>query len=113
MRNAPTIAPALSPPVRLQKRGPSPWVRRAVVFVACLLLADAIFGNRGAAEWVRARREYRRAVEGLAQVRQENAGLRDEARRLREDSAAIETVARRDLGLIKRGEILVRVKDRQ
>ena len=37
--------------------------------------------------------------------------LRDMARRLREDPAAIEEQARRELGLIKPGEVLFIVKD--
>jgi cell division protein FtsB len=60
---------------------------------------------------IRARQQYRSASEGLAKLRQENAGLREQARRLQQDPATIEAHARRDLGLIRRGEILVVVKD--
>ena len=41
----------------------------------------------------------------------DNAELREMARRLREDPAAIEEQARRELGLIKPGEVLFIVKD--
>ena len=44
-------------------------------------------------------------------LRTENARLREEARRLREDPAAIEEIARRELGLIKPGEKLFIVRD--
>ena len=47
----------------------------------------------------------------LERAREENAELRDMARRLREDPAAIEEQARRELGLIKHGEVLFIVKD--
>ena len=87
------------------------WLRRALVFVSCVLLADALFGDRGLAGTIRARQQYRSAAEGLAKLRTENAGLREQARRLQQDPAAIEALARRDLGLIRRGEILVVVKD--
>lgn len=41
----------------------------------------------------------------------ENAGLREQARRLHEDPAMIERIARQDLGLVRPGEILVVLKD--
>ncbi|MGH9219038.1 MAG: FtsB family cell division protein, partial [Vicinamibacterales bacterium] len=47
----------------------------------------------------------------LERARAENAQLREAARRLREDPAAIEEAARRELGLIKPGEVLFIVKD--
>ena len=43
-------------------------------------------------------------------LRGQNARLREEVRRLRDDPATIEYVARKDLGLARRGEILVHVK---
>ena len=46
-----------------------------------------------------------------ARQRAENARLREEVRRLEEDPAAIEEIARRDLGLIRPGEKLFIVKD--
>ena len=47
----------------------------------------------------------------LARARAENAELREAARRLREDPDAVEEQARRELGLIKPGEMLFIVKD--
>jgi cell division protein FtsB len=44
-------------------------------------------------------------------LKAENAGLREQARRLKEDPATIEGIARADLGLVRPGEILVVVKD--
>ena len=101
------------PPVRrlAPHRRDNPWVRRAVVFAICVLLADAIFGDRGLAQTLRARHEYAQAAATLASLRQENARLRERARRLQNDPAAIEAVARETLGLIRPGEILVVVKD--
>lgn len=87
------------------------WTRRALVFVTCLLLLDSIVGDRGLVGTIKAREDYRRVAESLARLKAENAGLREQARRLQEDPAAIESVAREDLGLIRPGEILVVVKD--
>jgi cell division protein FtsB len=96
------------PPVRRQG---SRWVRHALVFVSCVLLLDSIFGDRGLVGTIKARADYRRVSDALVRLKAENAGLREQARRLHEDPATIEGVARKDLGLIGPGEILVIVKD--
>ena len=50
-------------------------------------------------------------LENIASQKAENARLREEVRRLTEDPAAIEEVARRELGLIRPGEKLFIIKD--
>jgi cell division protein FtsB len=89
--------------------------RRAVqyllVFVGCVLVLDALVGEKGLVEMLKKRQEYRAAEQGLAAIREENSRLREEARRLQEDAAAIEDLARRELGLIKPGEKLFIIKD--
>ena len=92
------------------RRRENPWLRRAIIFVTCVLLADALFGDEGLAGTIRAGREYRQATEALRQIRQENAALREQQRRLREDPRTIEAVARQELGLIRPGEILAIVR---
>jgi cell division protein FtsB len=44
-------------------------------------------------------------------VRRENAQMREEVRRLKEEPAAIESVAREQLGLIRPGELLFIITD--
>jgi cell division protein FtsB len=100
------VAPALA---ARQQRGR--WLRGALIFVSAVLLVESLIGERGLARTLKAREDYQRASEGLAQLQAENAGLREQARRLQEDPATIEGVARKDLGLIRPGEILVVVKD--
>lgn len=89
--------------------------RRAVQFVLIVvggvLLIDALVGEKGLLAMRRARAEYRSLQQTLAGTRAENARLREEARRLREDPSAIEEIARRELGLIKPGEKLFIIKD--
>jgi cell division protein FtsB len=82
-----------------------------LMFVGCVLLANAVVGEGGLVATIKAREDYRRASEGLARIEAENAGLREQARRLESDPATIEIYARRDLHLIKRGEILVQIQD--
>ena len=111
VRRAAPAAEPVEPPRPLVRRRDNPWLRRAIVFVTCVLLADAVFGDRGLAQTFRARRDYDQAASKLWSLRHENAGLREQARRLQDDPAAIEAVARQELGLIRPGEVLVVVKD--
>ena len=82
-----------------------------MLFTACVLLVNGLFGERGLTETLRARRTFAMATQDLARLKRENASLRDRARRLRDDPATIESVARGELGLVRPGEILVTVRD--
>jgi cell division protein FtsB len=91
------------------------WRRRALQYLLILLgvvlVVDALVGDKGLLEMVKKRDEYRALEQSLTRARAENAVLREEARRLREDPAAVEEIARRELGLIKPGEKLFIIKD--
>lgn len=83
----------------------------ALVFVTIVLLADALIGDKGLVETMRARRQSRELAATLETLRRENARLREEVRRLNEDPRAIESLAREDLGLIRPGELLFIIRD--
>ena len=85
--------------------------RYVLGFVTVILVIDAIFGEKGLVALLAARRDFAAVERALDQARHENAALRDQARRLREDPTAIEEVARRELGLIKPGEKLFIITD--
>jgi cell division protein FtsB len=76
-----------------------------------VLAVDALVGEKGLTENLRARRESRDLSTALERLRVENTSLRDKIRRLREDASTIESVAREELGLIRPGELLVILKD--
>jgi cell division protein FtsB len=82
-----------------------------LIFVAAVIVVDGVVGDRGLLAMRRARQEYDSLTATIARQRADNARLREEARRLREDPAAIEEVARRELGLIKPGEKVFILKD--
>jgi cell division protein FtsB len=82
-----------------------------LLFVASVIVVDGLVGDRGLLAMLRARQEYDELARTIAQERAENARLRDEARRLKEDPKAIEEIARRDLGLIRPGERVFIIKD--
>jgi len=86
-------------------------VRVLLFFVAAVVIVDALVGDRGLLAMLRARHQYDQLAGTIARQRAENARLREEVRRLRDDPAAIEEIARRDLGLIRPGEKVFIVKD--
>jgi cell division protein FtsB len=95
------------PAVPLRRR----IARGAILFVGVVLLVDGLVGERGLLETLRARETARAQVARLATLRAENEALREQIRRLKEDPATIEAEARRQLGLIRKGELLFIVKD--
>ena len=86
-------------------------VQYAVLTVGCILLLDALVGDKGLIAMVKARQQYRALAESLEHVRSENARLREDARRFREEPSAIEDLARREFGLLRPGEKLFILKD--
>lgn len=82
-----------------------------LIFITCVLVLDALVGERGLVATLRARREHQGLAAEIDRARRENAQLREQARRLREDPATVEEIARRELGLIKPGEKLFIIRD--
>ena len=106
-----TPRPAAAPPkATLASRGRQLF-RPALAFITFVIIVDAVAGEKGLLALLQARRQYSTLERSLDQARAENAALRDLARRLREDPRAIEEQARRELGLIKPGEMLFIIKD--
>ena len=73
-------------------------------------MIDALVGDKGVLAMMQAREQYRALEVSLSDARSENARMREQARRLREDPTAVEEIARRELGLIKPGERLFIIK---
>ena len=75
------------------------------------MLVNALFGDAGLAAKMRARRHYAIAQGQLRHLQNQNAGLREQVRRLESDAGEIEGVARNELGLIRPGEVIFVVKN--
>ena len=86
-------------------------VQLLLLLLAGAVVADALVGDRGLFAMLRARRDYDQLTAAIGRQRMDNARLREQARRLREDPSAIEEIARRELGLIRPGEKVFIVKD--
>jgi cell division protein FtsB len=84
-----------------------------LVFVTVVLVVDALVGDKGLLDTLRARRQHQALETALAQKRHENTRLRDDIRRLKEDPGAIEALAREELGLMREGEVVFVVRDSQ
>jgi cell division protein FtsB len=82
-----------------------------MVLSAAVMIVDAVVGDQGLLARQRATRQHAELAAAINRQRTENARLREEVRRLSEDPGAIEEVARRELGLIRRGEKLFIIKD--
>ena len=114
-----TVPKAPREPLRRPRNPPptTPLPRRRktlhllLIFVTLVLVLDALVGEKGLLETIRARRQHRELTASIERLRSENAQLREDARRLLEDPSAIESLAREELGLIRPGEMLFIVKD--
>jgi cell division protein FtsB len=86
-------------------------LRLLIVFFAIGVIVDAIVGDRGLLAMLRAREQYQAAGAALDRQRAENTRLRERIERLKNDPAAIEELARGELGLMRPGEKVFIVKD--
>jgi cell division protein FtsB len=86
-------------------------VHLLLLFFAGVIVVDAMVGDQGLLAMLRARQQHDVLAAAIASQRAENARLRDQVRRLTEDPATIEEIARRELGLIRPGEKVFIIKD--
>jgi len=86
-------------------------IRLLLVFVSCVLVVNALTGERGLVETMRAKQQYQDLADSIRNLRKENVELREQARKLKEDPKTIEDLARMELGFIKPDEILFIIRD--
>ena len=91
------------------------WRRRMMAYalygVAFVLIVNALVGDSGYLATLSGKGEQERATRELALMRYKNQALQDQIERLKHDPAAIEEEARRKLNMIKKGEVMIVVKD--
>lgn len=80
-------------------------------FVGCVILTDALFGEKGLLALARTRQQHQALAADVARATAVNARIREKIQRLTYDPTAIEDLARRELGLIKPGEKLFIIRD--
>ena len=102
--------PAGPDPAAPRQRGRR-LVQYGLLFLGCLLFLDALVGEKGFVENLKARQQFQALERSLGRLKDDNERLRKEAELLRTDPQTIEGIARRELGLMKPGEKLFIVKD--
>ena len=86
-------------------------VRGVMGLVLVLAVVDGVFGERGLLANTQLRQRNAQQSSVNADLTASNQELTDDIRRLREDPAAVEELAREELGLIKDGELLIILRD--
>ena len=86
-------------------------VQYGLLFLGCLLFLDALVGEKGLVENLKARQQFQAIERSLTRLKGDNERLRKDVELLKSDPDTIEGVARRELGLMKPGEKLFIVKD--
>ena len=83
--------------------------KRVLLFILIFLLILGIFtffGEKGIFNLLRIQKEVARIKEKNAKLEEENQKLREEVKRLQTDRRYIEEIARKELGMVKEGEII-------
>jgi cell division protein FtsB len=104
-RGAGSLDPAGAAPRKRRRR-----VESVLLIIGCVLLADALVGERGLVAMMRAREMYQSQKQRLDDVHAQHDQLEEQLRRLRDDPQTLEDEARR-IGLIKPGERVFIIKD--
>ena len=105
------MATASAPDPAAPKERGRRLVQYGLLFLGCLLFLDALVGEKGLVENLKARQQFQAIERSLARLKGDNERLRKDAELLKKDPDTIEGVARRELGLMKPGEKLFIIKD--
>ncbi len=83
--------------------------RRIFLFIFILFLILGLFtffGDKGILHLVRLQKDLARIQETNKKIEEENRKLQEEIRRLQNEKRYIEEIARKELGMVKEGEII-------
>ena len=77
-----------------------------LVIIILVMLGYAVFGNRGVIRIVQAERQQEQLQAQLTGLQQEQQRLREEIERLQNDKDYWEQLARKNLGMVREGELI-------
>jgi cell division protein FtsB len=81
------------------------------VIAVIALVVGSLFGDRGILQLLRQRERTEALARDIEQLREENRVLAEEIVALRQDPAAVERIAREELGLARPGESVFVLRD--
>jgi cell division protein FtsB len=77
-----------------------------ILLLISVMIFFAFFGNKGLLQVYRLKKELKEIERGNTELQRENKRLRAEIENLRTNKKYIEELARRELGLVKKGELV-------
>ncbi len=83
--------------------------RRVLVLTLVLFVILGLvtfFGEKGILHLLRLKRELSRIKDANLELGKENEALKEEVRKLKQEKKYIEEIARKELGMVKEGEII-------
>jgi cell division protein FtsB len=82
--------------------------KRILLLILCFFWSGLVtfFGEKGIFHLFRLKKELVRIKEANVQLENENAKLKENVERLKHEKRTIEEIARRELGMVKEGEIV-------
>ncbi len=83
-----------------------------LLVVIVLMVAFAVFGSRGVLRIVQAQKQKQQLQQQLADLQQQQKQLRIEIERLQKDKSYWEHLARTKLGMVREGELIYLIPDK-
>jgi len=77
-----------------------------VLFLFFIFGFFTFFGDNGIMHLLRLQKEWGRIKEANVKIEEENRKLREEVKRLQYEKRYIEEIARKELGMVKEGEVI-------
>jgi len=77
-----------------------------VLFLFFIFGFFTFFGDKGIMHLLRLQKEWGRIKEANVKIEEENRKLREEVKRLQYEKRYIEEIARKELGMVKEGEVI-------
>jgi cell division protein FtsB len=77
-----------------------------ILFLSLIFGFFTVFGDKGILHLFRFQKELARIKEANAKMEEENRKLREEVKRLQVEKRYIEEIARKELGMVKEGEVI-------